>query len=346
MDILSLFLSFVNHFEGFLTDSISFHKLEALITDSTSELNLDVLGNILDAIDLEFKNSRERKDKWIVQETRPRSLITSLGLITFRKTYYHSKVRKNNGKFDYYSYTEDYLGIDKWSKMTLSAETKLINNALDNGMTWAAENTIPGYVTTRQTISKKVKSINYNLKEDIPEDKTVTHTLYIEADEVHANLQRKKLSKGKKINKIVPVILTHEGHKEDFVKKKELKNTHYIASSILKTEKLWNEAYKYLDSRYNLDKVKYLFISGDGAPWIKQYLEAFPFAIYVLDKFHYRKALNYIFKKDTIITELADHYLRNNMVKEFKILVNHQIENYPHQRKYINQKQNYLISRR
>ena len=345
MDILSLFQSFVNHFEGFLTDSISFHELELKIADSTNELNLDVLGNIIESIDLEYKNSKERKASWTVQETRPRSLITSLGVIYFNKTYYHSKVRKNNGKFDYYSYVEDYLGITSWTKMTLGAETKLINNALDNGMTWAAENTIPGYITTRQTISTKIKNINYNMVVDTPETKEVIETLYIEADEVHANLQKKtKNKKEKKKNKIVPVILAHEGHKEDFVKKKELKNTHYLASSILKTEKLWNEMYNYLDKRYDLDKVKYLFISGDGASWIKQFCEAFPNAIYVLDKFHYRKALNYIFKRHSIYTDLADYYLRKNMIDEFKILVNFQIKNHPHQKDYMKKHMIYLIN--
>ena len=339
MDIISLFNSLVNHFNNILKEYISFHDLESHISHSTNSLNLDILKNILEFIYLKYKNSQERKDMYYVQATRERTLITSLGLIIFNKTYYRSK-SKVNGKYIFYSYLEDYLCIDKWAKMTLKAETKLINNALDNGMSWSANNSIPGYITTRQTISSKVKAINYNLDECINRINDTPEILYIEADEVHANLQ----SKQRKQNRIVPVILTHVGHKEAFVKKKELKETHYLASSILKTEKLWSETYKYLDRRYNLDKVKYLFISGDGASWIKGFDEAFPNAIYVLDKFHYRKALNYIFKKTSINTELADHYLRNKMIKEFKVLVKHQIDNFLHQRKYIIQKQNYLIN--
>ena len=178
--------------------------------------------------------------------------------------------------------------------MTLAAEVILINNALDNGYSWSANNSIPNYITTRQTISSKIQSINYNYVENIPK-KDTPEVIYIEADEVHANLQSR--DKGTK-NRIVPVILTHEGHKEDFVKKKELKEQHYIASSILKTDKLWNEAYKYLDNKYELDKDPTIFVSGDGGPWIKGFDEAFPNAIYVLDPFHYfNKKLAYIFKK-------------------------------------------------
>lgn len=339
MNIISLFKSLVNHLSNILENNLFLHELEHNIFNSTNELNLDILKQILEYLDLEYKNSKKRKDKYYVQQTRERTLITSLGLLTFNKTYYKSKM-KINGKYEYYSYLEDYLGIAKWAKMTLAAEVILINNALDNGYSWSANNSIPNYITTRQTISSKIQSINYNYVENIPK-KDTPEVIYIEADEVHANLQsRDKDTK----NRIVPVLLTHEGHKEDFVKKKELKEQHYIASSILKTDKLWNEAYKYLDTKYDLGKEPTIFISGDGGSWIKGFDEAFPNAIYVLDSFHYfNKKLAYIFEKEPIITSIADSYLRNKMIDEFKLLVNVQIEKYPEQKKDMIKVQNFLI---
>jgi len=342
MNIVSLFNSFVNYFDEFLgNSSIALHDLESKINDSTYQLNLDTLKWILEYIDLDYKSSMMRKELYYVQGSRQRTLITSLGLLTFNKTYYKSK-KKINGKYEFFSYLEDYLGIDKWAKMTLKAETNLINNATSNGMSWAANNTIPNHIVSRQTISVKIKNINYNYIEDIQRVNVTPQTLYIEADEVHSNLQSK--TDKKKKNKIVPVTLTHEGHKEDFVNKKQLKNKHYIASSILKTNLLWNETYKYLDTKYDLTQVKHLFITGDGAPWIKQFNECFSNAIFVLDKFHYRKSLNYIFKRDPILTKLADDYLRNKMVDEFKALVKLQIEKYPNQTKYMNKEKKYLLN--
>lgn len=339
MNIISLFQSLVNHLSNILENNLFLHELEHNIFNSTNELNLDILKQILEYLDLEYKNSKKRKDKYYVQQTRERTLITSLGLLTFNKTYYKSK-EKINGKYEYYSYLEDYLGIAKWAKMTLAAEVILINNALDNGYSWSAYNSIPNYITTRQTISSKIQSINYNYVENIPK-KDTPEVIYIEADEVHANLQSRKKSNK---NRIVPVILTHEGHKEDFVKKKELKEQHYIASSILNTDKLWNETYKFLDTKYDLNKEPTIFISGDGAPWIKGFDEAFPNAIYVLDPFHYfNKKLAYIFKKEPLITSIADSYLRNKMINEFKLLVNVQIEKYPEQKKDMIKVQNFLI---
>jgi hypothetical protein len=339
MNIIPLFQSLVNHLSKILVNNQFLHELEHNISSSTMELNLDILKQILEYLDLEYKNSKERKNKYYVQQTRERTLITSLGLLTFNKTYYKSK-NKINGKYKYYSYLEDYLGVAKWAKMTLAAEVLLINNALDNGYTWSGNNSIPNYIITRQTISSKIQSINFNYIEQINKKET-PEVIYIEADEVHANLQSR--NKGSK-NRIVPVILTHEGHKEDFVKKKQLKEQRYIASSILKTDKLWNETYKYLDKKYDLDKKPTIFISGDGGPWIKGYDEAFPNAIYVLDPFHYfNKKLSYIFKKEPLITSIADSYLRNRMIKEFKLLVNVQLEKYPEQKKEMIKVQNFLI---
>jgi len=166
MNILSLFNSFVNHFNEFLDENIAFHQLESKISASTNTLNLDILRNILEFIDLKYKDSKERKDKYYVQAVRERTLITSLGVITFNKTYYRSKLKVDN-KYIFFSYLEDYLGITKWAKMTLKAEVNLINNAVDNGMAWASSNSIPNSYISRQTISTKIKKINYNLIENI-----------------------------------------------------------------------------------------------------------------------------------------------------------------------------------
>ena len=340
MNIIPLFQSFVNHLSNILVNNQFLHEIEHNISNSTNELNLDVLRQILEHLDLEYKNSKERKEKYYVQQIRERTLITSLGLLTFNKTYYKSK-EKINGKYEYYSYLEDYLGIAKWAKMTLAAEVLLINNALDNGYSWSSNNSIPNYIISRQTISSKIKNIIFNYIEDIKR-KDTPDVIYIEADEVHANLQSRL--KGTK-NRIVPVILTHEGHKEEFVKKKELKEQHYLASSILKTDKLWDEAYNYLDKKYDLTKEHTIFISGDGGSWIKGFDIAFPNAIYVLDPFHYfNKKLSFIFKKEPFITYIADSYLRNKMIDEFKLLVNVQIDKYPEQKSDMIKIQNFLIN--
>ena len=86
MNIISLFQSLVNHLSNILENNLFLHELEHNISNSTNELNLNILKQLLEYLDLEYKNSKERKDKYYVQQTRERTLITSLGLLTFNKT--------------------------------------------------------------------------------------------------------------------------------------------------------------------------------------------------------------------------------------------------------------------
>lgn len=52
--------------------------------------------------------------------------------------------------------------------------------------------------------------------------------------------------------------------------------------------------------------------------------------IKVLDPFHYlRKHLKYIFKDDTNLRNIADNYIRNDLLDDFKALVKNQIKKYP-----------------
>ena len=63
----------------------------------------------------------------------------------------------------------------------------------------------------------------------------------------------------------------------------------------------------------------------------------------VLDKFHYQKSLNYIFKKESFIIEMADSYLRYRMIDEFKQLVNVQCQLFPDQKEDMIKPQKYLL---
>ena len=141
MNIITLIDTFLNNINNFLSNSNpTFHELENNIEQSSIDFNLNFIRTLLESLDLDYKNSKERKDKYYVQETLSRTLITSLGLLTFNKTYYRSKNKNDNNKYDYYCYLDDYLNIIKWSKITERAEVKLINNALSNGYSWSASN--------------------------------------------------------------------------------------------------------------------------------------------------------------------------------------------------------------
>ena len=337
MNILPLFQVYENLISTLLKKNPFFYQIESLVKDVGEALTADILVEIIESIDVGFKKSSVRKEKYYVKETLPRTLITLQGEITFMMTYYQEKNKNEEGKRKCYSFITDYIGLPKWCKMTDSAEYKYIKKSIDTNMQYAAKNAIEGAITTRQTISRKVKKLHTEQELKIERSDTTPKILYIEMDEVHCNLQTVK-------DKIVPAAVVHEGHKEEFVKRKELLNPYYLASASLNYEQLWKHIYNYCNLKYDLDKIEYIFVSGDGASGIKGYDSVFANVIFVLDKFHYRQALTHIFKKDSQITKIADSYIRNKKIEDFEALVKAQIEKYPNQKKRMTEVKKYIIN--
>ena len=209
---------------------------------------------------------------------------------------------------------------------------------MDENMSQSARHALRNVIVHRSTVSKKIKHLNGSIEENIIKSNDQPNTLYIEMDEIHANLQKGG-------NKICPCAIVHEGHEESFVKRKKLKNIHYFASAELSYEQLQEVIFDYVDKKYDVNKFHNIFISGDGATGIKNYTNCFPKALFVLDKYHYkRKHLSYIFKDNTDLKNIADNYLRNERIDDFKTLVKEQIKLYPHQEKYMKEHMNYLLN--
>ncbi len=58
---------------------------------------------------------------------------------------------------------------------------------------------------------------------------------------------------------------------------------------MLNSEELWLEVSKYIDEVYDISKVETIYLSGDGAVWIKQGLTWIPKSKFVLDNYHLNK---------------------------------------------------------
>lgn len=81
-------------------------------------------------------------------------------------------------------------------------------------MSQATKHALRNTVVSRSTVSKKIKVLD----DSITRTTNQPDILYIEMDEIHANLQYGG-------NKISHCAIVYEGYKEDFVKRKRLKNT-------------------------------------------------------------------------------------------------------------------------
>lgn len=340
MNILPLIKNFLNNFNKHFEKGTNLFELENYIVSNGDELTKELLITFIEGIDLEYKKSLSRKEKYYVKETRRRTLLTSIGYIDVNFTFYQNKQTKKS-----YCYIRDVLNLKPYQRMTENAEYCLINYAKEDNMASAGRHAIRNTIISRTTVSRRIKRLKGSLHEDIHKTENQPKVLYIEMDEVHANLQNKFKKDGEKSkNRICPCAIVHEGHKDELTKRKELKNVRNFATAKYSYADLWEIIYDYCDKKYDLDKFDAIFVSGDGASGIKDYVNVFPNAIFVLDPFHYKKALKYIFKDNNELLKTADEYLRNDKIDDFKKLIKCQIDLYPASKKYMLEKQTLLLN--
>lgn len=332
MNIISLVKQFTNIFNEIFKTSLNPLNLESKIREAGDEFTLRLYQQFLNYLNERFKDSKERKEFYNIKDTTKKTLITSIGIIEVNCTSYYSK--ENHERF---VFLREVLHLKPYQRLTNEAEYQLTKYAMDVNMSQAGKYALRNVIISRSTVSKKLAKLDGSIKEEIRKSTNQPKTLYIEMDEIHANLQKGG-------NCICPCAIIHEGHEETFTKRKKLKNVRNFASSILSYAELWEVIYDYADKRYDLDKFDYIFISGDGASGIKDYTNCFPDAIFVLDPFHYwNKGINLVFQ-DKKIANMADYYLRNDMLEEFNKLVNIEIESNPERKDIIISKSKYLLN--
>ena len=333
MEIIPLINEITNTFNETFSKNLNPLNLESKIRNVGDQFTLKLYEHFLNYIDDKFKNSKERKSMFNIKETRYRNLITSVGCICVKSTSYYDKKTKKR-----FVLLREILHLKPYQRLTNEAEYQLIKYAMDENMAQAARHALRNIQVSRSTVSKKMAILDGSINENITKCENQPETLYIEMDEIHANLQKGG-------NKICPCAIVHEGYEELFVKRKKLKNIHYFASSKLSYEELWEVVFDYVNKKYDIDRFKVIFISGDGAPGIKAYTNCFPNAKFVLDQFHYiKKHLKYIFKDDFDLRNIADEYIRNDMIDDFKELVQCQINLYPEQEKNMKDHRDYIIN--
>lgn len=339
MNIIPLITNLENTFNENFQTNLDFFDLESKIMNIGDNFTLELYSNIIKYIDDNFMLSQERKDKYYVKEFITRNILTSIGYVSIKFRAYTDKVTKKR-----YVFMRDVLNLKPYQRITDEAQYQLTKYAMEENMSQSARHAIKNYEVSRSIVSKLIKNFKGTVKEQITRVDINPSVLYIEMDEIHANLQIKG-NKGRSKNQICPCCIVHEGYVEKFVKRKKLKNVRNFASAKLSYSELWEIIYDYVSKKYDIDKINYIFVSGDGANGIKDFSNVFPNAIFVLDKFHYKKKyLSYIFKDNLTLLNIADDYLRNDMIDEFKILVDSQIKLYPDQKEKMLEKQKYILN--
>lgn len=310
----------INLIAKFLKNSI----MEGGLSNFTDNLNdkLMKLGYDLTKFVLEYAEEiifklKERKKEFESLEIDDRTIISIFGEIDFKRRYY---IDKSTNERVYL--LDEYFKIAPKERLLENVETNLIKEAIETNYEKAGK--VVSYKTeiSKQTVMNKISELKINLEEEKVKTKRVADNIYCIADEDHVHLQKGGIEEPR-------LIVVYDSIIKDGKRTKLCNKKHFGGVYKGKIDDLWEEVLTYLDNTYKLDKVKNIFILGDGAKWIKTGLEWMPQSINILDKFHLMKAVNAIVGKENKekVLEKAEYkrriytsFYRNNF-KETKEIV-------------------------
>lgn len=264
----------------------------------TNRLALNLIGETLTSRNTMICESQERKEKWRIIRTDSKKLITSLGTVSYKKTYFQHKERKEK------SYLLDrIIPLSSHQRITEDAEARMLKEAVETSYRKGGEETCANEEwVSKQTVKNVLHSLEFP-EVEAPKEKKVVDYLYIDADEDHIALQFKEkkgdlsvTDRGYKDNGILgKLVYVYEGIEKEAPesKRRRLKGVHYF-SGVYEGEKnaaLWKEVEDYLEKTYDLAQVKAIYLNADGGGWIQGFQSRFPEVIKVLDGFHMSKYL-------------------------------------------------------
>jgi Uncharacterised protein family (UPF0236). len=292
------------------------------------KLALDIIAETFERYDDELRQSQKRKQRWQIVRRDTKTLITSIGEISFKKTLFKNK---ETGKRNYL--IDQVLGLDSHERLTEDAQVKMLEEAVESSYRKGGEKTSILTSVSKQTVKNKIHDLKFpRVYEPLIEKKKVEY-LYLDADEDHVSLQFHKIkgdicqsTTGKTNSQIAKLVYAYEGIKPEAPKSKRNKliKPRYF-SGVYKgdaNKELWGEVYKYLDNTYDLEHVKKIYLNSDGGTWIDTQGKYLGKITHILDEFHISKyilrATSHLLDSTSDARDEIYQALRNGSRKKLK----------------------------
>ncbi len=327
------------------------------VKENVINLGLSMIAEEFEAYDEYLRSNKHIRPEWLIVRRDETTLLTSLGSVTYRKTLFKNKL---SGKSEYL--LDRVMGIEKHARLTEDAEAELLLEAVQTSYRRGGEAaSITEERVSKETVMNKIHRLQFP---GCPaaEKKKVADCLYIDADEDHVSLQFRE-KKGdlvrtennrKNNNAIAKLVYVYEGIEKEAPKSKRHKliNPYYFCSgsSEKSNEEFWEEIWEYIESHYEVNRIKKIYLNSDGGAWIECGKKNMAGIIPVLDGFHLEKYLTKMTSHMEDSTEDAKAELRaairSGTKREFEEVVDRLKNNVSSEsgRKRLEESEKYILS--
>jgi len=292
--------------KSFISGEKDVDELSYYLSDRANELVKSMITEIFEQMDEDIRESDVRlSEGWIVEQNNEvKKLILPIGEITYHRTRYTSKKTEKS-----ICLLDELIGVDGHQRISIGAAAAILEEAVESSYRKGGLHASLSDQVSKQT----VKNLVHSLPGEMPlletsHEKKKLKTLHIVADEDHVAAQFlvkkgdiRAGSNGKVDNTLMPKLICvfediiNESGEKSNSKRHRLIGKHYfcgIHKGTKNNERFWQQVSDYIETVYDTDYLERIYISGDGAGWIKAGCDVLEKAKFVLDKFHMEKYIN------------------------------------------------------
>ena len=267
-----------------------------------SKTVLNLLTSFLEEMDealVTGAKALRREDGITVKERGiPRTWLTELGELTYKRTYF----RLRDGSFVYL--LDHVIGVESYERISKELVADILQAATVKSYQHAIDST--KQEISRQTVHNRLAALD-DLVVPVERVENTPETLDIFADEDHVHLTPKGQA-------IVPLVTITEGIDVSNPKRHKTIHPIHVAAFGMAADAFKENVLAVLTERYDLEKVRQINIHADCGQWIKGLQQLIPHSRLVLDGYHLEKEL-----KSFLRLEGAGCYakaIRDSMRKE------------------------------
>ena len=222
-------------------------SLMSVLKEGTLELLSAAVSEVDQAV-LSAKKERKLDGVTVKQRNVPRTVVTSLGNLTYERTYF----KLSDGTMAYL--TDQLIGVEPFERVTKELCAELVQNTASMSMQKSVD--VTGAPVSRQTVNNKLLSMQ-NVVTEVNRVKSTPAELHIFADEDHAHLRPKRSA-------IVPLVTVTEGIDTSNPKRHKTISPVHFQGYGMDNHNFVENVVAAIYEKYDMDMVERVYIHADG----------------------------------------------------------------------------------